>query len=292
MSANSPRDVVAKADLDLFSGALSPALGRAYARLTTQTLVGCELTGKLIGPSCRYADTLPLTARFIDRGPDGPPLAEAIVPEPSYWTPAMPQLYRAELELRQGDEFLAEYHRMFGFRPLGISGSRLRLDGKNWVVRGVRRQQVTAEDLTELHRDNTCLVIPSPCDDVCSLASELGVLILAELDAPSRDEIRRLARWPAVGIVSLPAGVEPDLAGVGHNLLLTERVDGSGAATVSSWAQIAMVSAPSPRIAEFIATGLPVIAARQSAAGPSTRASADRLQAELSALGLLSGYIG
>lgn len=283
---------LAQVGVDLFSGALNPAVGRAYARLASTAPDRCELAGTLIGPTCLYAATLPLTARFVDRGPGGPPLAEVVVPEPCYWTPAMPQLYRAELQLSRNGQVLAEYQHVFGFRPLGTSGARLRLDGKNWVLRGVRRHNVTEDELRELHEDATCLVIGSPSDEVCAAASTLGVLIVAELDSSSREEIRRLARWPAVGIVSLPAEAQPDLAGVGHNLLVAERL-ADNAAAPSQWADLAIVSPQFPHLDALLAAGRPVIAARRPYDNQnSDRASADRLQAELSAHGLLAGYIG
>ena len=66
-----------------------------------------QLTGTLAGPSCLYAKTLQATFSLVDRGPGESLLAEAIVPEPCFWTPEMPQLYQADVQLRRRGEILA-----------------------------------------------------------------------------------------------------------------------------------------------------------------------------------------
>ena len=55
-------------------------------------------------PARRACTPRPCRPRFafVDRGPGASLLAEAIVPEPCFWTPEMPHLYQAEVQLRRG----------------------------------------------------------------------------------------------------------------------------------------------------------------------------------------------
>lgn len=277
--------------LDLFCGALNPAVGRVYARWRTAERAGATLSGTLIGPTCEYADTLTATARFVDCGPGGPPLAGAIVPEPSFWTPEMPHLYQAVLELRDGGQVAARVERLFGFRPLGAAGNRLRLDGKNWVLRGVAIDEEQVGELAAWHESNTAIVVKRPSDVLCEAASRLGVMLVAELDELEVAELRRLSRWPAVGFAILPAGCDFDTRSLAHNLLLVERL--KAGQQPSTWANVVICEATSTGPWNPPATVLPILAERrQNAHSPADgRAACDRLQAELAPAGLLAGYI-
>src|SRR6516225_4867325 len=84
----------------LFFGEANEAEARVYARLPSAVpLDGYQLTGRLIGPECCFAKTLPATIPFVDRGPGNGLLTEAIVPDPCFWTPELPFLYRAIVEV-------------------------------------------------------------------------------------------------------------------------------------------------------------------------------------------------
>ncbi len=279
--------------LEIFSGALNPAVGRVYARWGRVEQDGVTLRGTLTGPDCEYATTLPATARFVDRGPDGPPLAEAIVPEPSFWTPEMPHVYQADVELQHDGKTLARATRTVGLRPLGVAGNRLRLDGKNWVLRGVAMDEPAPVELGAWHETNTVLVVRCPSNAICEAASRVGVLILAELDDADMLVIRRLSRWPAVGIVALPAGASVDPKAVAHNMQLAERMDNNGGRQPSAWADLVICEIREREAWNPPPTELPVVASRrqQIATIRDGRAACDRLQAELSAQGLLAGYI-
>src|SRR3954471_17984228 len=90
--------------LELFFGDANPAETRVYARCATGSLKAGQqrpqITGILTGPFCEYAQTLAATIPFVDAGPGKSSLAQAIVPDPCFWTPELPYLYRAHLELR------------------------------------------------------------------------------------------------------------------------------------------------------------------------------------------------
>ncbi len=281
--------------VDLFFGAVSQAVCRVYARYYgPQPGQGLQVTGTLTGPTCIYAETLPATSRFIDRGPGAAPLAEAIVPEPSFWTPEMPHLYQARWQLQQEGRVLGEAERCFGIRRFGAAGGRLRLDGKAWVLRGVAAAGDRPVDPAQWHTLDTALVVAAPDDSICETASRVGVFVVAELDQSDADEIRRLSRWPAVGIVSLPRGANPQLEGVGLNLLLAERFSGDMPITPSPWADLVILQVSDQEIAGLVAGGLPVIVRRKlpnCTSVDQARAGCDKLQRSLAPQGQFAGYI-
>src|SRR5690606_21870743 len=111
-------------------GQASPAETRVYARLVGEHPRDVQLSGTLSGPYCEYAHTLPATVRFTDLGPGPMPLAEAIVPDPCFWTPELPYLYQASVEVRREGNEIARLEQTFGFRPLGPRGRRFYYEGK------------------------------------------------------------------------------------------------------------------------------------------------------------------
>jgi hypothetical protein len=293
MRSNSMTLVTTEDQLELFAGGMSQAVCRVYARWSAAIAEGYQLSGTLTGPNCIYGETLPATARFVDRGPGGPPLAEAIIPEPCFWTPQMPQLYRARLQLRHDETVAAEVDRSFGIRPLGASGSRLRLDGKTWVVRGVTKNDLPTEELPLWHNTDTALVVTRPSDALCEAASRIGVLIVAELDAADLADIRRLSQWPAVGVVSLPTGASPQLGNLGHNLLLAERIATGQKVKPAAWADVAICEVDGLSSLHVEDSRMPVIVRRPQDDHDVNRArmGCDRLQAELAPRGQFAGYI-
>ncbi|HKD35358.1 MAG TPA: hypothetical protein VKB78_01115 [Pirellulales bacterium] len=209
--------------LELFFGEANEAEARVYARLPSDpSLEGRRLTGRLIGPECCFSKTLPATIPFIDRGPGDGFLAEAIVPDPCFWTPELPFLYRAILELsprggdvvyssrsvvrtvitaafgseaqarRERDEYTTKTPRLlvdrpFAIRRLGAIGRSLYLDGKRWVPRGICVDQASQSDLAAARNASAALVLPAPDDAFCLEASRLGVPLFVQVAASLRD---------------------------------------------------------------------------------------------------------
>ncbi len=284
--------------LELFFGETSDAVAYAYARLTgVDSASGLQLAGRLTGPECLYAETLPAHSPLVDRGPGASLLSAAVVPEPCTWTPDMPHLYRAEVELRRGDEVLAKVTRPFAFRTFGAAGNKLIFDSRRWVLRAVSHQNVPQVDLA-LWRDATAaMLIHNPSDELCQEASRTGVLIAAQLDAADADEVRRLSRWPAVGIVVLAErGDVPWLAELRHNLILAQRFAADEVVTPAPWAQIVVVEVGKvePLQGRFDHCSLPRVAVRSGRQFPSVadaRAACDHLQRDLAGQGDWAGYV-
>ncbi|HEY2893960.1 MAG TPA: hypothetical protein VGJ16_07100, partial [Pirellulales bacterium] len=175
--------------LELFFGDASDAHARVYAQFQTSEREGLTLAGRLRGPTCAYAHTLQTTLQFADRGPGPSLLAESYVLEPSFWTPDLPHLYRAELELRRAGEVIARIERPFGMRPLGAIGRKLMFDSRRWVLRGLLAYEAGSTDLQTWRASSLAMVVHNPSDALCDEASRLGVLLVAELAAAQTSEI-------------------------------------------------------------------------------------------------------
>jgi hypothetical protein len=72
----------------------NPAVARIRVRVSRSAAAGAErLTGFVKGPYCDRARTLPATFPLVDQGGSDPLEAEAVVPDPCFWTAELPFVY-------------------------------------------------------------------------------------------------------------------------------------------------------------------------------------------------------
>jgi hypothetical protein len=211
----------------------------------------------------------------------------------------MPHLYRATVELRHGDTVLASATRDIGLRTLGAAGGKLYYDAKRWTLRAVRSESVPPTELALWRELQTTMIVRNPDETLCRQASEVGVLLVAELEAFDEQAIRHLARWAAVGMVVLPAdpGHErPALRSLGQNLLFAERFGAGEPLRPSAWADAAFCEMDSPAKlaadiekcqAALIAVAMPT----QYADLPTARSACDQLQRQLAGHDRWAGYV-
>src|SRR5262245_12021659 len=123
--------------LEVFIGEATPAEARIYVRLAHTERSDQQWAGFVHGPSCAYSRTLPAQIPLQKKAVDSHVHFEAVIPDPCFWTPAMPFLYRVAVQStnKGANESVAE--RTIGIRPLSVRGKRLLLEGKTWVLRGV-----------------------------------------------------------------------------------------------------------------------------------------------------------
>ena len=240
--------------LQLFVGEASDAEARVYAVLPRAGLPDdVQLAGELVGPYCRYSQTLPARIRFVDRGPGAALLAEAVVPDPCFWTPELPFMYSAELRLSTADTGRnatvepTVVQRPFGIRRLGVQGDSIYLDAKRFVMRGVRHDAPTIEEIKAAREAASALYIELANDQTLQAASEEGVLLAVRIaNTGTQDnlitELSSVGRWPATAVVVLDP--EP-AAGKGlrlaaRNTLLAQRFIAAeiSTATISPWAHL------------------------------------------------------
>ena len=265
-----------------------------------------RLEGTLVGPECRRATTLPATARLVDLGP--PPgataatlVARAVLTEPAFWTPDLPNLYRLEARIVRDEGEVTTCVSRIGLRRLGARGRSFRLDGRRWVPRGVRLDAATF-DAAALRHDVATAVVMQPDEPLCGRADDEGVAVIAVVDGAAGvdDLVGRIAAWavhPAVMLALLPPGTPAEAAGAiaagargcKGTLLLGWWVDGAvpppPVPAGIDWLAVAVGGGGEPHAAwRDAAPPVPLVAC----GGSGGRAGCDTLQARLAAW-LLAG---
>lgn len=273
-----------------------------------------RLEGALVGPACRRATTLPVTARFVDLGPppgggaDAAPtlVARAVLTEPAFWSPELPNLYQLEARIVCGDAQAATVATRVGLRRLGARGRSFRLDGRRWVPRGVRLAAADF-DPDRLREATVTAVLDEPDASLCGRADTEGIAVLALLAGsvvgrPPIDVVtERIAGWalhPAVVMALLAPGTP---AAEAEAIAAAARA-GKGTLQLGWWVDGARAVPPIPAGIDWLAVavgreGIPDASWRHSApslplvacGGTGGRAGCDALQARLAAWMLAGG---
>ena len=266
---------------------------------------GIVVTGSLTGPHCTVASTLPTAVPLVDQGAAGgrPPLARAVCTEPAFWTPDVPHLYRADVELSRGGRVVAAGSRSIGLRRCGMRGGALWLDGRRYVPRGVRFRG-TKESIEALRGLAAVALVDAVhvSETLLAAADRLGVGVVVHAGPgipPSAipSLVDDCAAHPSVLVMVLP-----DAAGLGRDalaralerrrgtMLLGQAVDGLLAPrAILPGIDLAVVTLPSgavPHPGWRGATGVPRVALEafpNDATPEILRQACDRLQARLAA---------
>ena len=106
-------------ELELSVGEASPMEARVFARLPLAAADrgdgdDLQLGGRLVGPECELARTLQTSVPFVARAAEGALMAQAVVVDPCFWTPELPFLYRAKLELRRKGQVVGRHEQVLG----------------------------------------------------------------------------------------------------------------------------------------------------------------------------------
>jgi Glycosyl hydrolases family 2 len=301
--------------VDLFFGSADPAQARVYAAVTLAAnhqheLDQFQLSGHLIGPTCDFAHTLPARIPFVPRKTDNTLLAEAIVPDPCFWTPELPFLYRADLQLTKKQTVVQQHNGIVGIRRLGIRGRELNFEGKRFVLRGAHltasNNSPAENDLTFVRQTWTAAIVSQPPIGLCEIASRRGMLLVADLRTPSgnisssatAETVEHISQWPAVvmAIVNFDALPTLQRQGASRNLLIGQYLSATELPTTSEHAQI--IFAEVGNVADFAQQTKicvrPVIAVRplpQPGKIEQSRAACDVLQRDLAPYGDFAGYV-
>jgi hypothetical protein len=289
--------------LVLFFGDASDAAARVYAELPSMPTQsrghGTQLCGELVGPECRFAQTLSARIPLRDCGAGESLLAEAVVPDPCFWTPELPMMYRAKLGFKgQGSrDREAAVERWIGIRRLAVRGNALVLDQKRWVARAVRIERVGVDDLKAARDAWAGICAAAPDDEVCLEASRQGVPLLVDLTggvANLADEVRRLGQWPAVFslLFNAKAAVDASIRAAARNVLFGVQLTNQNDAS-PSWAQVVFCDVD---VAEDVARSdgqLPIVVCRRAAADGvrAARGACDQLQYDVAPLGDFAGFL-
>jgi hypothetical protein len=257
------------------------------------------MTGTLSGPQRGRDTTLPVTARLEPTGTPG--LFRAILTEPAYWTPDLPNLYRLRATITASDRSPQQrIDTLLGLRRLGVRGRSLWLDGHRWVPRAVAPTGVAGVDACKPAA--LAALVAEPDEATLARADAIGVAVLARVNASAADHpaviADRIAAWsahPSAVLAILPAQmpaatvaeVAQAIRGRKDTLLLAATVAGTDPppTTIPPGIDAVVVSlcaSELPHDAWRTGTATPVIAWRHLDRSPAmSRAPCDALQAAL-----------
>ncbi len=183
--------------VDVRTLSLTPAAAEVQVTFATGDLPGVtEVRGRFTGPRCEYATTVEVAypARPVAKRPDAPTLAAArvLIPEPSFWEPESPFLYRGPFHLWEGGRRWPEVTVTHGLREFRLGPRGLRWNGRERTVRGVARERLSGEDALRLRRSgcNTLLApVTAENEDLWAAADRFGFLVIGR--PTDRESLRR-----------------------------------------------------------------------------------------------------
>ncbi len=272
-----------------------------YVRATRTAKTIHRLTGLLTGPECQYGRTLPNRYALDSMAPTGGPLAELVVPEPCFWTPEMPLIYRLDMQLQDRAGETQTFSRLVGIRRWGVDRTAFRLDQRRTVLRGVDVGSRTPnmEQLGKAHKEQVTLIVRRPDATLGEAASRMGVALVADLRgmdsrAMVSRELFRVSRWPAVLMALVDVSQIDQEQPLPAGLIMLQPL-GTSKGEIASWADAVMVeTGPASSLPDWLAeVDKPILALRPSHQDESlatTRQACDRLQADLAPQFDLAGY--
>ncbi|MCE9632308.1 MAG: hypothetical protein K8S94_16550 [Planctomycetia bacterium] len=276
-----------------------------FVRLLASGASVARVTGTLVGPRRGRDTTLPTTSRLVPLpggAADAGAVSRAILTEPAYWTPELPNRYRVEVAAEDADgTTVGHADTLIGLRRLGVRGRSLWLDGRRWVPRvlvaGGR------PDLDAVKAASLGSVLTGGWDEDLARADEMGVALVPLLGADdlTTARIAGLAQHPAAMLALVATDVPTDevsgrLAAVRRvkgTMLIGRAVDGNQpppAATPFDFLAVRLAAGHVPHEAWRAGSAVPLIAWRQDGAEPmSGRSACDGLQRDLAGWGLAAG---
>lgn len=100
----------------------NPIEARIEVRLDHDNSQDVVLAGTVEGPTCVASHTLPATIPLRSNRSSTTLESVAIIPDPCFWTPELPFLYRLRLELIRDGQVLEQTERVVGLRRRGRDG--------------------------------------------------------------------------------------------------------------------------------------------------------------------------
>lgn len=291
--------------IEVFFGATSELESKIYL-----CAVGPDaqlLQGRIRGPFCKYSETLPADYRCspLASGHSG---LQAIVPDPCFWTPELPFVYEVTVRVASVAGEQQTVQLPLGIRPLAVLSAALRYAGRRYVMRMVDLAAVSESFsepdllLAACRETGTVLLLPQADDALFEAASREGVLLAVRVAGSEplslKIALRRLARWPAVGMAILDerSDLADKLDASAANLILACRINPTIAVDPPDWAEVMLVEESQLHDGRLAceSIGRPVMAIRHLAAATpiaAARALCDDLQRETAPLANLAGYI-
>ena len=250
------------------------------------------------------AHTLPARYPLHAVGETMPQTFVGLLPDPCFWEPGSPFTYRLELEICEEGASTLHESLMVGIRPLSIRGPDLYYADRRYVMRivdfprGVENAGSEKDVLARCLDSGSVLLMRHPAPSIFSQATQQGVLLAVELESTDPSsvivELQQLARWPAVGMVILPAGLMMEMPLPPPASSLLRSVVYLPDRPVPPWAQVLIVEEPLLSDTSLQAVNCPQMVCCRvdpEASIDAARRVCDDLQQRTAACPLIAGYI-
>jgi hypothetical protein len=135
---------------------------------------GAEVRGRLAGPSCRYSTTIEVAHHVREN--------RIIIPEPAWWDPQSPFLYRGSLETRRDGESVATEHVRIGLRHTLRKEGRVMHNGRPVDFKSQRVETADDAELRRLRQAGFNMVqVPAAIlEQVCDIADRIGLFVVTD----------------------------------------------------------------------------------------------------------------
>jgi hypothetical protein len=251
-----------------------------------------RISGLIRGPYCDFSKTL--TADFILTSSSASTTSEALIMEPCYWTRQLPFWYDLRLAIEFVDGKVQEDVVSISLRRFYCDGQNFRWESKRTVLRGLKYESPTEHETRAARQFEAVLIVADPTEDLCEIASKLGVPLIADLRETTMDlrEVLEVLAWqPAVLMVLLRSEQLAESHSAGPFVAVCLDAN-SGQLTIDCDA-FAVELSGEERPPRWLSTcGKPVIAIHNEGFNEirTARADCDRLQAALAPEFNLAGY--
>jgi hypothetical protein len=164
--------------------AVSPTQADIWFRAVTQRVTaGTEVRGRIVGPRCLFAETVevasPLRSVRHREGDQVSLIARTAIPEPGFWDPLNPLLYRVVVELWQDGQRCALSGFDLGFRVVEMGSGNVFVNQKPFLLRGMRDLPQSWEEAAARRQEGYNLVLAEKWQrNWWVRASPLGFLLL------------------------------------------------------------------------------------------------------------------
>ncbi len=172
-----------------------------------------RVSGILNGPHCIRARTLSANFTIASQlsDSDEQESVSTLITDPCFWTPALPYLYKIDLQVNWSDGTVFRWKQSIGLRRWEVLGSSFFQERRRVVLRGACIDQPTSEQLTSAAQAEIAIISHNLSDVMLASASEVGANLFIDLrqeDEQIDTELRRFSWYPAVaGVLLTPKSV-------------------------------------------------------------------------------------
>jgi hypothetical protein len=144
------------------------------AELAIEVPTEFEARGRLMGPSCLYSTTIEVAYHVRAN--------RVIIPEPAWWDPQSPFLYRGPIELWQDGEKMESGRLQVGLRHTVITGTNVVHNGKPVELK-LQRMEAVDEAALQSARNAGFNAVEVPAllaESACVIADRIGLFVIPD----------------------------------------------------------------------------------------------------------------